>query len=117
MAQLQEVFDRIKQTKKEQREIKLIYRDALDSSQEYKEIVDELKTFKERKKQIEDDVRRQFSSELAKLDSLKLDIQTDNELLSDLAINQLVKGETVEVQDEAENKYEPVFSVRFKKSS
>jgi predicted nuclease with TOPRIM domain len=117
MAQLQEVFDRIKETKKEQREIKTIYRDALNSSEEYKSVSDELKTLKERKKQIEEDAQRQFSSEFTKLESLKLDIQTDMELLSDLAINQLVKGETVEVQDEAENKYEPVFSVRFKKAN
>jgi hypothetical protein len=39
----------------------------------------------------------------------------DAELLADLALNQLVSGETVEIVDENDQKYEPIFSVRFKK--
>jgi hypothetical protein len=115
MAQLQEIFDRIKESKKEQKEIKTIYRDALATSSEYEDIVEELKTLKERKKTIEGDIRSQFSSELDKLESIKLDIATDNEMLSDIALNQLVKGEKLALTDEYDNEYEPSFSVRFKK--
>lgn len=115
MAQLQEIFNRIKDSKKEQKDIKVIYRDALSTSSEYQNISEELKTLKERKKTIEADIRSQFSKELDKLEQIKLDIATDNELLSDIALTQLMKGETIALTDEYENEYEPSFSVKFKK--
>lgn len=116
MSRLQDVFNRIQQTKKEQREIKSMYRDALTNSQRYQTVVEELKTLKEKKKKIEDSIKDEFRSEFNKLDTLKLDIENDNLLMSDLAINKLMKGETVEITDEKDNKYEPAFSVRFKKA-
>jgi len=39
----------------------------------------------------------------------------DNQLLSDIAMSQVAKGEKIEISDEYETKYEPIFSVRFKK--
>ena len=42
--------------------------------------------------------------------------KNDIELMSDMALNKLVSGETVEVVDEAGDKYEPLFTVKFKKS-
>jgi DNA polymerase III delta prime subunit len=116
MAKLEEVFNRIKDSKKEQREIRAIYKDALVTSKEYIDVVEKLDEIKSKKKKVEEDIRSQFSSEFSKLESLKLDIASDNELLSDIALNQLMKGETVKVTDEYENDYEPIFSVRFKKA-
>ena len=115
MAKIQEVFLRIQETKKEQKEIKSMYRDALQNSNAHKEIVDEIKKLKESKKQIEDSLKNEFRSELDKLEALKNDIDTDNMLLSDAALTQLMSGQTVEVQDTYDNKYEPIFSVKFKK--
>ena len=77
--------------------------------------MEKLKKLKERKKQIEEIIKNEFSAEFNKLDALKLDIETDNQLLSDIAFNQLVKGQAVEVMDEGDNKYEPIFKVKFKK--
>ncbi len=116
MSSLQEVFDRIQKTKKEQKEIKQAYRDALDNSAEFRRISEELKTLKTQKQQIELDAKREFSAEFTKLEDLKIDLDSDQEMLSDLALNQLVKGETVEITDQYESKYEPVFSVKFKKA-
>ena len=115
MANLEEVFQPIKNSKKEQRDIRLVYNDALATSKEYQDAIAELNIIKDKKKKIEQDIKSAFKTELEKLDSLKLDIKTDNELLGDLALSQLMKGETVKITDEYENKYEPVFSVRFKK--
>jgi len=115
MAKLQEVFERIKQTKKEQREIKKIYRDALSTNNEYQNLVEKLNDMKEKKKQLEEVVKGDFKSEWNKLEGMKLHIASDYELLSDLAINQLVKGEKVEVFDDRDE-YEPVFNVRFVKA-
>ncbi|MBP6942876.1 MAG: hypothetical protein KBB55_02415 [Candidatus Buchananbacteria bacterium] len=115
MSNLQEVFARIQQTTKEQREIKKSYRDVLTANGEYQQLAEELKTLKARKAEIERTVKEEFSAEFTKLDDLKIDLESDRELLSDLALNQLMKGETVEIMDE-EVRYEPVFNVRFKKA-
>jgi len=117
MAKLEETFQRIQEIKKEQHSIKQAYKDVLVVSPQYKEVTDELNTLKARKKQIEQDVKSEFSNEFTKLDDLKIDLDSENELLSDLALNQLMKGETVEINDEEKQiRYEPVFSVKFRKA-
>lgn len=116
MSKVQEVFNRIQESRKEQKKIKDMYRDALQNSGEHQRITEELKTLREKKKEIENSIKLDFTSELDKLDTLKLDIENDILLLSDAALTQLMKGETVEVKDQYENKYEPVFSVKFKKT-
>lgn len=92
-----------------------MHRDALANSQSYQEVVEEINTLKEKKKKIEEGIRDDFRSEFDKLDTLKTDLENDKMLLADAAISQLMKGETVEIVDQYDNKYEPVFSVRFKK--
>lgn len=115
MQNLQEIFSRVQKAKIRQKEIKEIYRDALTGTPEHQEINDKLKTLRERKKQIEQTIREQFGSELTELEDLKVDIESDTELMSDVALSQLVKGETIEIKDQYENEYEPVFNVKFRK--
>lgn len=115
MPDMQEVFNRIKEKKTEKKKINESLRDALANSQPYHDLVEELKRLKEKKKSMENEIKREFEKDLDKLDEIKIDIQTDNILLSDLALNALVKGETVEIKDEYDTKYEPVFSVKFRK--
>lgn len=116
MQDIQEIFNRMQDIKKKQKDIRSAYKDALESSEEYKEIGDKIKTLRERKKQIENTTKESFSSELTKLDDFKIDLESDMVLLSDLALNKLVKGETVQVVDEYNNTYEPLFTVKFKKA-
>ncbi|MBU4216830.1 hypothetical protein L6270_03310 [Candidatus Parcubacteria bacterium] len=116
MSKLQEVFDRIQKTKKEQKELKSMFRDSLVNSKSYQEAVEDLKVLRDKKKKIEDAIKEDFNSELAKLDILKSDIDNDYMLLSDAALTKIMKGEMIEVVDEKDNKYEPIFSVKFKKS-
>lgn len=115
MPNLQEVWSRMQKSRKKQKEIRSAYKDALANDPDYGKIVEDIKTLREKKKKIEMNVRGDFSSEFRDLDSLKADAETDQELLSDLAMNTFVKGETVQVTDEYENKYEPVFVVKFKR--
>ncbi len=117
MQQIQEIFSRIQAAKKKQKDLRTAYKDALETSMEYQETVEKLKTLREKKKQIETTVKQQFANELTQLDDLTIDIASDMEMLTDVAMTQLMKGETVEVKDEYENTYEPVFKVTFKKSS
>lgn len=116
MPNLQEVFNRLQETKKEQRTIKSTYKDALATSQSYQQVIEKLQTLKEEKKKIEENIKSDFKSEFDKLDAIKLEIETDKLIMSDLALNEITKGNMIEIVDQYSNKYEPVFSVRFKKT-
>lgn len=116
MDKLQEVFNRIKDTKRKQKEIRAMYKDALAQSQEYQALLEKLEQLKLRKKELETLAKDEMEGDFQKMDAYRMHIQNDNELISDLAINKLMSGETVEIVDENDQKYEPVFSVRFKKS-
>ncbi len=116
MSNLQETFNRIQETKTKTREIRKQYREALEDSKEYQDILEKLEGLKLRKKQIETELKEDSLTDFKKLDAYKMHIKTDMELLSDLALNQLVSGETVVVTDSKDQKYEPLFSVRFKKA-
>lgn len=115
MQDLQQVFQRIQEAKKKKKDLETAFKDALGQSLEYQEILEKQTALRERKKQIEKTIKEQFAQELMKIDDLKIDIASDIELLADLAMNKLVKGETIEVVDEYQNQYEPVFKVNFRK--
>ncbi len=116
MQNIQEVFNRIEEKKRESRSIKLQYRDALESSGEYREILEKLEQLRARKKQLEAIAWSEVGSK-DKYETTKLHIKEDKETLNDIALSTLMKGETVKVVDRDNNEYEPLFSVRFKKAN
>lgn len=115
MKNIQEVFARMQKTKEEMKKIKKLYREALDKSTSYRDVAEEYKKFQEKKKQIEAAIKNDYSSEFSRLENLKADIDSDKLLLSDIALNQVVKGESIAVKDDHDNEYDPIFSVTFKK--
>jgi len=117
MQNIQEVFVRIQQHKKKMKDLKTSYSDALRTVQEYVEISEKLKTLREKKKQIENTIRQDFANEFQQIEDLKIDIESDQEMLNDIALTTVMKGETVAVTDEYEQSYEPVFQVKFKKAN
>lgn len=117
MQNLQDVFNRIRATKREQRELSAMYKDALAASNEYRDILEKMRGYKLRKQQIEEEAKAELGNDFAKLEALKKYAQTDKELLADIAINHLMEGKTVKVEDEDKNEYEPNFSVKFKKTN
>ncbi len=116
MSQLNEVYQRIQQNKKRQKEIRQMLKDELTHNARYQELLEEVKTLREEKKGIEQQVRAQ-SSDAEELEELKIEIQTDQELLADVALNMFMKEETVEIVDEYEQTWHPVFKVSFKKTN
>lgn len=114
--ELPDIFKRIQDHKKEQRELKAMYRDALSNNGEYTKMLEEIEDLKIKKKKIEATVQSDFRQEFDKLEGLKLNIAGDNQLLSDLAITQLTSGQPVKIVDENKVEYDPIFSVRFKKA-
>jgi len=115
MSKIQELFNKIEENKKKSQDIKKMYKDALNSNQEHVELEEKIKALKDKKRIVENKIKQDFSTELDKLESIRVDIESDKQLLSDLAINQIAKGEMIEVTDKYENKYEPIFNVKLKK--
>jgi len=115
MQDLQEVFNRIQESKQSQKEIRTMYKDALTQNGEYQEIQENMKSLREKKKRIETAIKEQFAGEITKLEDLKIDIESDMEMLADIALTKYTKGETVGVTDKNNVEYAPVFKVLFKK--
>jgi hypothetical protein len=117
MQSLQEVFNRIQAAKGKQREIKRMYKDALEGSAAYQQNVEEMNRLREETNKIEATIKEDFRNEMESLDELKLNLESDSQMISDIALSQIVKGEKAEVIDQSENGYTPLFSVKFKKSN
>lgn len=111
MKNIQEVFTDLQKKKAELKEIQKNIRDTLASTPEHEEIKAQLQKLRERKKVIESST---VESLAPGLDALKLDVRQFGEMLSDIAMINLMKGETVSI-DYENAKYEPVISVKFKK--
>ena len=117
MQNIQDVFNKIREMKKEQKDLRDMYKDALVQADKYEEIVEEIKVLREKKKEIEARIQSQLGRSWEKLEDLKLEVETHKEMMNDVAISTLMKGETVMVKDEFENAYEPIWKVNFKKTN
>ena len=115
MTNVQEIFSRMNAKKEEYKTIKSVERDVLANSQEYQLVLEELKALRDKKKKLGMALKADLKAEIDKMEAIQSDIASDREMLSNLALTQLVKGEPVAVTDEKNNKYEPIFSVRFTK--
>ena len=115
MANLEEVYNRLQESKKKRREISKMFKDELANSARYQELVEEMKKLREEKKSIETTIRNS-TKEYREIDDIKADIQTDSELLTDIVLNKFLKSEPVEIVDEDKNTWLPVFKVNFKKT-
>lgn len=114
---LQEVFNQIKEKKDQLKDLRVVCKDALAGSAEFKDIEEQIKTLREKKKKITNMVNEQCKDEITKIEDLKIDLESDQEMLNDMAITKYTKGESIELKDKYDNTYEPVFSVKFKKSN
>lgn len=114
MNKLEEVYKSLEENKKKRREIAKMYKDELVNNQRHEEINEQLKELREEKKSIENQIKA-GSKDFQELDDLALEIRSETELLSDLALNMYMKNQTVEITDEYDNKLLPIFKVTFKK--
>lgn len=92
-----------------------MYRDALAGSKRYQDALEEIRSLRKKTKNIAEAIKDDFRQEFDKLEILKNDIDNDKMLLADAALSEFVKGRAVEITDGNKNRYEPIFSVRFKK--
>ncbi|PIQ67739.1 hypothetical protein COY25_03055 [Candidatus Uhrbacteria bacterium CG_4_10_14_0_2_um_filter_41_7] len=115
MGKLEEVYSRLQKNKKERQEITKMFKNDLSNSERYKEILEEMKVLRDEKKAIETEVKADYGDEMDKLDGLKIEIDTDQELLGDIALSMYVKEQVVEIIDEHDVAWYPQFKVAFKK--
>lgn len=117
MADIQSVFDRIKSKKQKRKDLQALYKEALGNSKTYQEILEDIDRLKDKKLRVEAAIRADFVNEFAQIDRLKGDLQSDEQVLNDMVLSEFMKGETIEIIDEYNNKYEPIFKVAFKKAN
>ena len=117
MQDIQTVFNEIREMKKEMKELRAMYKDALSQTDDYPEIVEKMTELRDKKKQLETKVQNQMGKAYERLEELKSEVAANEELLNDIAMTTLMDGKTVEVVDEFSNKYEPSYTVRFKKTN
>ncbi len=114
-ARLQEVFAEIKKLKKQRKDIKDLFKNELAHHERYQQLKEEMDTLKAEKKSIETQVRESSPTESLKLQDIEVELKANEELLSDLAFNLLMKDESVELEDEYKNRLVPQFLVKYKK--
>ncbi len=115
MQDLKDVYIALQMKKKERRELTKMFQDELKHNGEYQELLKQIKTFREKKKSIEDTAKASALSDARQLDALTEEIKGSTELLSDVALAKFLNREQVEIVDEENNRLVPLFTVRFKK--
>lgn len=115
MKQLQLIFDEIAEKAKEKKEISAMYKDTLNQAENYAEICEKIADLRAKKAMIESQVKGQLGKAWEKFEELQSEMKAEKELMNDVAINNLMAGKTVEIKDRFDNKYEPVWSVKFVK--
>ena len=110
---LQEVHTRLKEKKAKRRDMNKMQQDELSVHARYQELCEEMMKLREEKKSIENELRN--AADAQELEALKIDIKTDHELLADIALNLYIANEPVEIVDEYNARWVPVFTVRFTK--
>lgn len=115
LSRLQELHTELRAKKDERKKLKQAIKDELKHHARYAEVLDEAATLREEKKSIENQVRESVPQDAARLSDLDAEIKADEELMSDLAMNLILKNQSVELKDEYENRYLPLMKVIFKK--
>lgn len=115
MKSVQDIFNRLQEKKHQVKTVRRKYKDELALSSEYQKINDDMQKLRTKKKEYEKSIRDQAGANFARIDELALAIRQDTQMLSDVALTSIMKGERVEVKD-SHSEYEPVFTVRFKRT-
>lgn len=114
--QLQLFFDKVIENENKAKDIKRMIKDSLLSSQQFVELSEQRKKITDKLKQTKEIILSDYNKELDKLEDLKVEVEHDKLLISDKALNDLMKGKAIDpLEDKDGNKYEPIISVKFKK--
>ncbi len=115
MSTIQDTFFKIQDTKKKQREIRAVYREALGKSHPYQDVSTEIRALREKKKGIEDRIKSEYAREFDMLDDCAETLKVEQDHISNMVLASLSKGEIIKVRDMRNNAYDPIVKVVFRK--
>jgi hypothetical protein len=115
MQNLQEVYNRLQEKKREYSLMAKTFQDELKATDRYEQILETMKKLREEKKSLENTARSAAILDATKMDTLKLDIKADRETLTDVALNLYASNQEVKIVDKDSNIWVPAFSVKFTK--
>jgi len=93
-------------------------KDILEDNQEYQDLVEKGKGLNTRRRQILESVAKAFPNIMDAIEEAKAELKNQRELVSDVAINQLLRGEpatTMHYPDQPGYEWQPVITVKYKK--
>lgn len=114
MQNAQEVYTRLLKTKRQIKELKSELTGYYKENTEYKQLEEKMKTLRDNKKQITTSINHQYPDLVTKLDDLKIDAASDKELLNDIILTTVMKGDDVHIENEYQQAVFPIFSVTLK---
>jgi len=112
---MQEVFDKIQELKQTRKEIGREYRDALAQSTSYEDLKEELKKLRDKKKSMESSVQAEMGTRFEEFEKAKREIENAEQMLTDIALTNLMNGESISLKDKNNAEYEPTYKITFKK--
>ena len=115
MQDMQKIFDEIQEFKHTRKQIGKEYRDALTQTGGYEDLKDELKKLREKKKLLETGVQSEMGSRWEEFETAKNEIMSLEEMLTDVAMNNLMDGKSINLKDKNNVEYEPQYKITFKK--
>jgi len=116
MKDLQEIFNELQELKKEVRNVRKDYRNILLQDGEYETLLSDMEEFKTKKKEMKISAQTSLGSVWDKLEEDKRKIKDLEQIITDVAMTDLMDGKTIEVRDEWDTLYEPVYKINFKKA-
>ncbi|PKM88419.1 hypothetical protein CVU83_01765 [Candidatus Falkowbacteria bacterium HGW-Falkowbacteria-2] len=114
--QLQLVYTKADEQRNQLAILKHSIKDQLESLQEYQEVIEDLEALRLKKKKIIENVLADNKKDVDEIDRLTLDLKSQKQLISDVALKDYLDGKKVEVVKANGAILEPVFSVKFIKT-
>jgi len=114
--QLQLVFSKTDEKKNDLAILKRQVKDDLEAMVEYQELLKQEEKIRQKKRDIINAFNSNNKDLIDKISLIKVDLDSQKQLLSDVAIKEYLAGKTIQITDKKGFILEPVFSVKFKKT-
>ena len=72
---IKSLYQEIKENEKKKKAINAVVKEAFEKTKEYQDLMEEMKTLRARKKEVEIAIRSEYTTEFNELDDLKIDIK------------------------------------------
>lgn len=94
----------------------MFIKDQLNNDADYHAIQENIKELNEKKKKIISRINADNEKELERIDVLKAEVQKQKQIISDLTLSKIVRGENTRIINKKGMVMVPVVSVKFKKT-